>query len=42
MGAPTPQTQGQVTYVRRELLGSLGVRNVGETPFVQFVLEFKT
>ena len=40
-GKPAFQTQGQVTYVSPEHLGSHGVRNVGDQPFVQFVLEFK-
>lgn len=41
VGEPAFQTQGQVTYVSPEQLGSHGVRNVGDHPFVQFVLEFK-
>ena len=41
VGEPKTQVQGQTIYVTKDLLGSHGVRNVGNTTFLQFIVEFK-
>ena len=41
VGEPSLQRQDQTTWVPLECLGAHGVRNVGDEPFVQFVVEFK-
>lgn len=37
---PSNQVAGQCTYISRECCGSHAVRNVGETLFLQFIVEF--
>lgn len=41
VGEPRTQVQGQTIFVTKDLLGSHGVRNVGNTTFLQFIVEFK-
>lgn len=38
---PNIQTVGQTIYVEQASLGSHAVRNVGDTTFLQFIVEFK-
>ena len=41
VGEPNLQLEGQVVYVDEAALGKLGVKNVGDGEFLQFILEFK-
>lgn len=41
-GEPYEQSQGRTCYVPTDMLGSHGVRNVGGSLFLQFLVEFKS
>ena len=41
VGEPAWQTRGRTIYVPPDSLGSHGVRNVGDSTFLQFIVEFK-